>query len=199
VGAFNAVISWVSSNWPILATILFGPFGLAVSLIIRNWSTITGFFSSVVGAIGGVISRVVGAITSPFQAAWSWVQSNIFGPIKSVWNSIAGALNAIHISLKVPSFVPGIGGKGWEWNGPNLPMLASGGIVNRATLAVLGERGPEAVIPLGRGGGAVGGNTVLNVTVNVPPSSNPAAIGGEVVRTLKAYVRANGPISGLTA
>jgi len=31
--------------------------------------------------------------------------------------------------------------------------LASGGIVTKPTLAMVGERGPEAVIPLGRGGG----------------------------------------------
>jgi hypothetical protein len=31
--------------------------------------------------------------------------------------------------------------------------MAAGGIVTRPTLAMIGEAGPEAVVPLGRGGG----------------------------------------------
>jgi len=45
----------------------------------------------------------------------------------------------------------------------NAQFLAKGGIVTRPTLAMIGESGPEAVIPLGRGGG--GGS--MNVTVNI--------------------------------
>ena len=41
--------------------------------------------------------------------------------------------------------------------------LANGGIVRRPTLAMIGERGPEAVVPLGRGGGMGS----MNVTVNI--------------------------------
>jgi hypothetical protein len=51
------------------------------------------------------------------------------------------------------------GGIGWRF-----PGLAAGGIVTSPTLAMVGERGPEAIIPLGRGG--MGGD--VNVTVNVP-------------------------------
>jgi hypothetical protein len=45
----------------------------------------------------------------------------------------------------------------------SFPMLASGGIVNKATMAMIGEAGPEAVIPLDRLG-SMGGTTVY-VTV----------------------------------
>ncbi|ANS04130.1 tail tape measure protein [uncultured Mediterranean phage uvDeep-CGR2-KM23-C198] len=45
----------------------------------------------------------------------------------------------------------------------NAQFMAKGGIVTRPTLAMIGESGPEAVIPLGRGGG--GGS--MNVTVNI--------------------------------
>jgi hypothetical protein len=64
-------------------------------------------------------------------------------------------------------------------------MLAGGGIVTSAQLAVIGEAGPEAVIPLsklgsmGFGGGG-GGNITINVT-----SADP----NEVVRALQAYNR----------
>jgi hypothetical protein len=45
-----------------------------------------------------------------------------------------------------------------------MPMLADGGIVNSPTAALIGEAGPEAVIPLNRMG-TMGGSTV-NIVVN---------------------------------
>ena len=45
-----------------------------------------------------------------------------------------------------------------------MPMLADGGIVNSPTAALIGEAGPEAVIPLSRMG-SMGGSTV-NIVVN---------------------------------
>ena len=46
---------------------------------------------------------------------------------------------------------------------PTVPSMASGGVVTRPTLAMIGERGPEAVVPLRGGMG-------MNVTVNVEGS-----------------------------
>lgn len=45
----------------------------------------------------------------------------------------------------------------------SIPGLAAGGIVSRATLAMVGERGPEAIVPLSRAGG-FGGGTQINVS-----------------------------------
>ena len=47
--------------------------------------------------------------------------------------------------------------------GGDLIALASGGIVTSPTMALIGEAGPEAVIPLSRGGGFGGG---ITITVN---------------------------------
>jgi hypothetical protein len=69
------------------------------------------------------------------------------------------------INFKVPDWVPGIGGKGFDVNLPTIPMLANGGIVSGPTLAMIGEAGPEAVVPLGRGMGMG-----MNVSVYVSGS-----------------------------
>jgi phosphotransferase system HPr-like phosphotransfer protein len=73
---------------------------------------------------------------------------------------------------------------------PDIPMLAEGGIVTSATLAMIGESGPEAVIPLDRAGsmgfGGGGGNTI-NITVQ-------GADPNEVVRALQAYNRNVGKV-----
>lgn len=43
---------------------------------------------------------------------------------------------------------------------PDIPKLANGGIVNKPTLSLIGEAGPEAVIPLSKMGNLGGGTTV---------------------------------------
>jgi hypothetical protein len=64
-----------------------------------------------------------------------------------------------------------------------LPRLAEGGIVSSPTVALIGESGPEAVIPLDKLGKMGQGNTI-NITVT---SADPNA----VVAALQQYVRSN--------
>ena len=52
----------------------------------------------------------------------------------------------------------------------SLPQLADGGVVRRPTLALIGESGPEAVVPLPQMGSGGGMGSVTNVTVNVEGS-----------------------------
>jgi predicted ThiF/HesA family dinucleotide-utilizing enzyme len=65
-------------------------------------------------------------------------------------------------------------------------MLAAGGIVTGPTLAMIGEAGPEAVIPLDRMG-QMGGGTTVNINVN---GGDPNA----VVAALRTYMRQNGSV-----
>lgn len=75
---------------------------------------------------------------------------------------------------------------GLEWGIGGLPMLADGGVVTGPTLALIGEAGPEAVVPLDRGYG----QTIVNVTVT---SADPQA----VVEAIRRYTRQNGPLGGV--
>lgn len=70
--------------------------------------------------------------------------------------------------------------------------LAQGGIVNGPTQVLIGEKGPEAVIPLDRLG-SIGGMTV-NVTVNAGIGVDPAQVGDEIVNVLQRYNRRNGAL-----
>lgn len=105
------------------------------------------------------------------------IYKGIFNGVAKIWNNTVGKL-----SFKVPSWVPGIGGKGFDV--PNIPMLAEGGIVTAPTLAMIGERGPEAVVPLDR---YRGGGGDIYVTVQ---GGDPNA----VVDALRRYQRQNGAI-----
>lgn len=52
-------------------------------------------------------------------------------------------------------------------SGLNVPALATGGIVRQPTLALVGEKGPEAVVPLSQFG-RTGGGGDINVTLMMP-------------------------------
>jgi TP901 family phage tail tape measure protein len=74
----------------------------------------------------------------------------------------------------------------------SLPFFANGGIVTGPTLGVVGEAGPEAIIPLSRAGNMMGGS-VYNIVVN-PGLSTDAETGRAVVEAIKRYERTSGQI-----
>jgi hypothetical protein len=75
--------------------------------------------------------------------------------------------------------------------GGGIPKMAEGGIVSRPTLALIGEAGPEAVVPLSKMGSG-GGDVNINVTGGLATS---AEIGQSVVNALRAYSRSAGPLA----
>ena len=73
----------------------------------------------------------------------------------------------------------------------NIAALASGGIVTAPTLALIGEAGPEAVVPLS---GRHGMGNTYNVTVNAGIGTDGAEVGRQVIDAIKAYERRNGRV-----
>ena len=113
-------------------------------------------------------------------------------------NAIISAYNSIPLVPDIPK-VPTINvpklGNGAEAARPvagrlGVPRMAEGGIVTAPTLALIGEAGPEAVVPLDRM--ATGGGVTVNVTGGL---STSAEIGQAVVNALRAYSRSAGPLA----
>jgi len=173
-GAIKTVFNWAKDNWPLLLAIITGPFGLAIAFVVKFKDDIMNIFSLIYSGIRATMGFVADVITAPFKAA--------FRAVAGLWNNTIGKL-----SFSVPSWVPGIGGKGFDV--PDIPMLAEGGIVTSPTLAMIGEgRGPEAVIPLSKMGQfGLGGGGGITVNVN---GGDPNSI----VRALQQYVRQSGPV-----
>jgi hypothetical protein len=175
--AFNAVLALN----PI--TLIVIGIGLLIAALAAAYFKFEGFrkvVDSVFKFIGNAVSGSIDLIKSYFTGVLGFYKA-MFNGIASLWNNTFGKL-----SFKIPSFVPGIGGKGFDV--PNIPMLAEGGIVNRATLAVIGEAGPEAVVPLSRAGEfgmGSGGNVTIHVNGGDPQ---------QVVDALRKFYRQNGPI-----
>ena len=143
------------------------------------------------------VKFVFGAIKSGFGELKDLgvkIFDGIGGAFKGVINAvIAGLEGGLNFAIKGLNIIlDGIDKAAGPWVNfgeiPNvkLPRLAEGGITTGPTIAMIGEKGPEAVIPLDRLGSMGGG---MNITVNVN--------GGDpnsVVRALQQYVRLNGAI-----
>lgn len=171
--AFNAVLAMN----PITLVVL-GIAALVAGLVIA-YKKFEGF-RNIVDSVFKFIKNAVAGGFDFFKGYLDFVlgiYKGIFNGVAKIWNNTVGKL-----SFKVPSWVPGIGGKGFDV--PNIPMLAEGGIVTSPTLAMIGERGPEAVVPLDR---YRGGGGDIYVTVQ---GGDPNAI----VDALRRYQRQNGAI-----
>jgi hypothetical protein len=155
--------------------------GLLIAGLAIAYTKFEGFRKIVDGVFGAIKWWITNIVIPQFNLMLT-VFKTIFNGIASVWNNTIGKF-----SFKVPSWVPGIGGKGFEM--PDIPMLAAGGIVTGPTLAMIGEgRGPEAVIPLDRMGEfGMGGGTTVNINVN---GGDPQS----VVNALRTYMRQNGSV-----
>jgi hypothetical protein len=128
-----------------------------------------------------ILEQRFGIISKGFELFSAGFNRFIIDPIKTAIRFIGDLLSAF-------KKIPGVGSIGGFLGGINIPGFADGGIVTRPTLAMVGEKGPEAIVPLGRGGG-VGGVTV-NVTGGL---STSAEIGQAVVNAIRAYNRSAGP------
>lgn len=124
--------------------------------------------------VKSVFSNITGWFRDKFTAAWTAVKNvfstggKIFDGIKdgivSAFKTVVNAIirginkviavpfNAINSVLKKIKSVEVVGIKPFKWVNtftvPSIPELAKGGIVDSATLAVVGERGKEAIMPL---------------------------------------------------
>jgi hypothetical protein len=123
------------------------------------------------------------AIKTEAEVLYS-IFKKVFNGIGKLWNNTVGKL-----SFSIPSWVPLLGGN--KFDIPDIPMLAAGGIVTSPTLAMIGERGPEAVVPLSKMGNMGGG---IQVTVQTGVG-DPVAIGKAVSDVLSAYNRRTGKMA----
>jgi hypothetical protein len=177
----QAAFNFVMSANPI-ALVILGIVAFVAALVVLYKK-----FDVVRETVDAVFSFIKDGVTASLDFLKDYISGvlniyrSIFNAIAKLWNSTIGKL-----AFKFPDWVPGFGGKGFEV--PKIPMLAEGGIVTSPTLALIGEKGPEAVVPLGRGNGM--GNVTVNVTGGL---STSAEIGQAVVNAIRAYNRSAGP------
>ena len=120
------------------------------------FATIGNVVKNIFSALKGLIDFITGVFTGDWKKAWEGVKTifkniadalgNIFkAPINFIIDIINGFIEGLN-HIKIPDWVPAVGGKGI--NIPKIQKLAKGGVVDGATMAIIGESGREAVLPL---------------------------------------------------
>ena len=141
-------------------TIAIGALVVAVAYLATHWKQAWDGIKSITEGAWHFIEGAVASIKNGISGVLGVVKGEINGIIGLV-NSAIAALDSIKVHIPGTNINLGV-------NIPTIPKLAEGGIVNSPTLALIGEAGSEAVIPLSKMGGMGGGG--INVVVNVQGS-----------------------------
>lgn len=151
-------------------------FGVVFEYVGSCISNTIGVILDVIGglleALSGVVKFLTGVFTGDWELAWeglSDIVSGVWNAIKGVINGMIGGIEAMangvvngintiiralnKLKFSIPDWVPGLGGKTLGFNigevsQVSIPRLATGGIIDTPTLAMVGEAGKEAVMPL---------------------------------------------------
>ena len=147
-----ALVSGFQTNFPLLSAYLSG-----------WWSSVSAAVENVKAIFSNLIQFVENVFSGNWGAAWQNIVNifaNVFGAIvnlaKAPMNGVISAINYVlgkinSLNVKIPDWVPVIGGNTFRFNIPQIPQLATGGIVTAPTLLEAGEGGePEAIIPLSK-------------------------------------------------
>jgi hypothetical protein len=199
--------TWAQDN-PTLITAVAAAFGvMAASIVLVNAAMA---LNPAVLITAGIVALGVALVTAykkfdTFRAVVNGVINAIAQNFEFMANAFITTINVLIKGINLVKFgkdIPSLGAVsigrmgggdtgagGANPAGLDYKAMATGGIVTSPTLALIGEAGPEAVIPLSKMGGMGGG-----VTINVN-GGDPNA----VVTALRNYMRQNGSIPITTA
>lgn len=161
--------------------------------------TVKEVLDAVKRIFSGIIDYITGVFTGDWSRAWQGVV-NIFGGImdglgaviKAPLNGVIWLINQAISGLnkiKVPDWVPSWLGGGQGINIPQIPYLARGGIIDSPTLAMVGEAGKEAVVPLENNKGGLRELASLLLAEMGPRNSNNNSFGdGDLILQIDGSV-----------
>ncbi|MET9411269.1 phage tail tape measure protein [Streptomyces sp. NPDC002935] len=131
--------AWSATKTKVQTTV-----GDLVGWVRGKWNDFISFFSKLPGRIGKITGGMFNGVKTAFKSAINWVIGK--------WNNFGFSIGGgSFMGVDIPKVSIGT---------PNIPYLAKGGLINRAGMAMVGERGPEVlslprgagVTPLSRGG-----------------------------------------------
>jgi tape measure domain-containing protein len=134
----QTVADWIMPKFTAVKDFVVGVFESIKSKVAGIWDSITGIVRRAVDSIAGIAQGIWGGLKGVINTGIGLLNTAING-----FNGMIGAVNKVP-GVSVPTL-------------PTIPKLADGAFVTRPTLALIGEAGPEAVVPLDsyrRGNGA---------------------------------------------
>lgn len=186
---FSKLGSWFGERWADVTSVLanvsswFGNmFTSAYNAVKNAFSSIGGFFSGVWSTVQSIFVNAGQKVGSAVGGAFRSAVNGVLGTIENVVNGFIGMINGV---IGMINKIPGVslGGIGYV----SLPRLARGGIVDSPTIAMIGEAGKEAVVPLENTGfiqtlGRVVSSAVVNAMAGVSPQGGFSGDGDIVIQ-----------------
>jgi phage-related protein len=181
---FAGIVAWVTANMPTISSVfgqVFGAIGNVIRVVAPVLIEVAKVLLPAIGIAASVLFKaldiafkgiggafeVLGNVFETTAGFISDIVGGVIGIFKGLYNAFASFWNSIDITfpqIDVPFFGT-IGG--FSIGLPDIPMLAKGGIVTKPTLALIGESGPEAVVPL-RGSQSAGVTNFFTYNVQSP-------------------------------
>ncbi|QYR20799.1 hypothetical protein KZ483_24065 [Paenibacillus sp. sptzw28] len=162
--AFQGIVDVMKFLWENVAKPLAEYMGGSFKTIFSEvFKTLGELIEDLKTAFKGLMTFITGVFTVDWRKAWEGVRDifkgifdGLYDLVKFPLNLIIDAINKVigglnSISISVPDWVPEFGGKSFGVHIGTIPRLARGGVVSSPTVAMLGEAGAEAVVPLERG------------------------------------------------
>lgn len=159
---YSTTFGWIYDKIQLVAGFLSSAFQVALGAVRTAFNNLWTFITGLIDKILNAFTIMAEAVKNVFKGILNGVLVGLVGAVNGligVINKAIGAFNKIPLVPNLPK-VPEV----------PVPQLAEGGIVTSPTLAMIGERGPEAVIPLNRGG--LMGNITINVAGSVTSESD---------------------------
>ncbi len=164
-GSFGAGLAAISAGWEKFKGLftwegagdlwgwLSGSFGVVVGAISAGWEGLKGIFTGFPAFIGSALGNLADVIFAPFKAAFALIEGAI-GFVANLWKGFmslfSGDLGKIDAATnaKVEAEAASAGAR--LDNSFALAGYATGGIITSPQIAMIGEAGREAVIPVDR-------------------------------------------------
>ena len=186
---FSSIGTWFGERWNDVTTALanvatwFGNiFKTAFEAVKNAFSTIGSFFSGVWSTVQNIFVNAGQMVGDAVGGAFKSAVNAVLGTIENVVNGFIGMINGVLDTVR------GLTGLGWVGSVGyvSLPRLARGGIVDSPTIAMIGEAGKEAVVPLENTGfiqtlGRVVSSAVVNAMAGVSPQGGFSGDGDIVI------------------
>ena len=196
VSAGFAVVKEIFTAVTTAIKFIWNNFGdLIVSKIKNVWDTVAGVVRGASQVLQGIFQTLTGLLTGNWEKCWQGISNIVSGVWQGITSFVKGGINAIISSInmfirginkiKVPDFVPGLGGKGF--NISEIPMLAKGTDYFQGGLAIVGEQGPE-LVSMPRGSQVTPNKETENILSNGGTFILQTVLDGKVVaETIAPY------------
>lgn len=215
LGAAVAVLATlIISNWSALVADVEAIWEIMEDAFEVVWNFIINYNTNGLNLIKSAIHSIMGEISSDWNAIWTGISnffSNIWATmvsglkseindVISILDALISAVDSLHInipSITIPGTKIGTPAVNIGFDIPQIPHLAAGGIVSVPTVALIGEGGPEAVVPLSSSGangfGAAGsGGPNINIYIqggNYLDQTGATMIGNALAKQIVAQIR----------